>query len=166
MEFFLGVGTVDREVLGRNMVFHADKPVVKDYAEKVQQLSFDRFKGYITGFIDVCFLHEGKAYVLDWKSNFLGPNGEAYEQLDHVMFQHDYLLQYHLYVLAVHQHLQKKIPDYDYDEHFGGVIYPFLRGLKAGSSRGLYFDRPPKALICGLEKDMIETRETEGAFHG
>jgi exodeoxyribonuclease V beta subunit len=67
------------------------------------------------------------------------------------MVDHDYVLQYHFYVLALHRHLRSRIPDYDYERHFGGVVYVFLRGAVAGSTRGMFFDRPPVALIAAMD---------------
>jgi len=51
-----------------------------------------------------------------------------------------------LYVLALHRFLAARLPDYDYDRHVGGAAYLFLRGMDEGS-RGVFVDRPPRALI-------------------
>lgn len=45
------------------------------------------------------------------------------------MQAHRYDLQYQLYTLALHRYLRHRIADYNYDRHFGGVIYLFLRGV-------------------------------------
>jgi exodeoxyribonuclease V beta subunit len=55
-----------------------------------------------------------------------------------------------LYLLALHRQLQARLPDYDYDQHMGGALFVFLRGLSA-RTRGVYFSRPPRALIEQLD---------------
>jgi len=93
----------------------------------------------LKGFIDLVFRHNGRYYLLDYKSNWLGENGEAYtpEAMARAMQSHRYDLQYQLYTLALHRYLRHRIADYDYQRHFGGVIYLFLRGVD-GSSPGAW----------------------------
>jgi exodeoxyribonuclease V beta subunit len=81
----------------------------------------------------------------------------AYEELGTVMASHHYILQYHLYALALHLHLSKNWPDdaYHYETHFAKVIYPFLRGVQKQTDRGLYMDRPSFAMIQALEALLI-----------
>ncbi len=104
-------------------------------------------KGFMKGFIDLIFEMDNKFYILDWKSNYLGDKLEDYtvDKLETVMQKELYVLQYYIYTLAVNQYLSKKISDYDYDTHFGGVYYLFLRGV--GSNSGIFFDKPPKKLV-------------------
>lgn len=33
------------------------------------------------------------------------------------------------FIPALHRYLRHRIADYDYERHFGGVIYLFLRGV-------------------------------------
>ena len=59
------------------------------------------------------------------------------------MLEHNYYLQYHLYTLAADLFLERRLPSYDYQTHFGGVYYIFLRGIDPkDTSRGIYRDRP------------------------
>ena len=60
-------------------------------------------------------------------------------------------MQYTLYLLALHRLLKSRLDDYDYDEHVGGAIYLFLRGVQS-ESQGVFVDRPPKALILALDE--------------
>jgi len=110
--------------------------------------------GMLKGFIDLTFAHEGRYYILDWKSNWLGPDDGAYtaEALTDAMLEARYELQYVLYLVALHRHLRDRLPDYDYDRHIGGALYIFLRGIHASDSHGLYFDRPPRTLIETLDR--------------
>jgi exodeoxyribonuclease V beta subunit len=60
-----------------------------------------------------------------------------------------YRLQYLLYSVALDRYLARRLPGYDADLHFGGVLYLFVRGLRPGwcatdgRPAGLFFDRPP-----------------------
>ncbi len=43
---------------------------------------------------------------------------------------------------ALKKYLQVKIPDFNYEQHFGGVIYLFLRGVRQGSNSGIFNAKP------------------------
>jgi exodeoxyribonuclease V beta subunit len=130
------------------------------YAKYVKELGFDELHGYLRGFIDLVFRHQGKFYVVDYKSNYLGPRAEDYGQarLAEAMAHHHYYLQYHLYTVALHRHLAQRLAGYDYEQHFGGVYYLFLRGMAPAHAlrTGVYFDRPPRALIDELDRALRE----------
>ena len=113
-------------------------------------LNFRQVQGMLKGFIDLVFRHDGRYYLLDYKSNWLGENSEAYTQqaMASAMQLHRYDLQYQLYTLALHRYLRHRIADYRYDAHFGGVIYLFLRGVDANDPRsGVFSTRPAVELI-------------------
>jgi exodeoxyribonuclease V beta subunit len=103
----------------------------------------------MNGKIDLFFEHEGKYYILDWKSNFLGNSLEFYdtEHVKAAMYENNYNLQYLIYTVALTKYLQLRKTDFDYDTHFGGVIYLFLRGVRAEGQTGIYYTKPDKALI-------------------
>lgn len=108
----------------------------------------------LKGFIDLVFRHEGRYYLLDYKSNWLGESAEAYtrEAMAAAMQSHRYDLQYQLYTLALHRYLRHRIAGYDYERHFGGVIYLFLRGVEADNSQqGIFTTRPDAALISQMD---------------
>ncbi|MEO3741358.1 exodeoxyribonuclease V subunit beta [Kosakonia sp. WA-90] len=127
-------------------------------------LDFRDVRGMLKGFIDLVFRHNGRYYLLDYKSNWLGESAEAYTQeaMAAAMQSHRYDLQYQLYTLALHRYLRHRIPGYDYERHFGGVIYLFLRGVEAQNpQQGIFATRPDGALIAqmdalfaGLEQEM------------
>jgi exodeoxyribonuclease V beta subunit len=106
--------------------------------------------GILNGKIDLFFAHGGRYYLLDWKSNHLGNQPEAYhaEAVASAMEEHNYYLQYYLYCLAAYRYLKQRLPGFDYAQHFGGVYYLFLRGMRTGTSYGIYHHRP-------LEEDLI-----------
>jgi exodeoxyribonuclease V beta subunit len=126
-------------------------------------LSFYDLNGFIKGFIDLVFEHQGKFYVLDYKSNWLGTQQADYDRtgLDEAMLSHAYPLQYLLYSLALHRYLKLRLPDYDPARHFGGVYYLFLRGMQPewGQS-GVYFDPLSPEILKALDEAM------QGGEHG
>ncbi|MGM0692679.1 MAG: exodeoxyribonuclease V subunit beta [Pseudomonadota bacterium] len=115
-------------------------------------LERDRLNGMLKGFIDLVVEHEGRFYVIDWKSNHLGRDDEAYSEaaLAEAVREKRYDLQYSLYLLALHRLLGTRLPDYDIDRHLGGALYVFLRGQHA-PSRGVHRERPPRQLIEQLD---------------
>jgi exodeoxyribonuclease V beta subunit len=121
--------------------------------------------GMLKGFIDLVFCFEGRYYVLDYKSNYLGENERAYgkKALDQAMCEHRYDLQYVLYTLALHRLLKARLDGYDYGRDLGGVVYLFLRGVTS-AGQGVYRDKPPLALIEQLDDDFAG-KET-GHGHG
>ncbi len=125
-------------------------------------LDFRQVRGMLKGFIDLVFRHEGRYYLLDYKSNWLGEDREAYTRpaMEQAMRAHRYDLQYQLYSLALHRYLRHRLADYDYDRHFGGVIYLFLRGMDGQEGgQGIFTTRPVRPLIDGL--DQLFTGETQ-----
>ncbi|OEY72830.1 UvrD-helicase domain-containing protein [Salegentibacter salarius] len=101
--------------------------------------------GLLTGFIDLLFKHEDKFYILDWKSNYLGDDLSYYDgedQMKAAMNEGNYHLQYLIYSVAVKNYLEQRIPDFNYEEHFGGVIYVFLRGVRENKQTGIYTSKP------------------------
>jgi exodeoxyribonuclease V beta subunit len=111
-----------------------------------------RFNGMLKGFIDLVFEHNGQYYVLDYKSNTLGEEDDAYthQTMGDAILAKRYDLQYVLYLLALHRLLKARLPGYDYDRHIGGAVYLFLRGVNSASG-GAFTDKPPRALIEQLD---------------
>lgn len=126
------------------------------YAARLRALRFLPLRGFLKGFIDLVFEHEGRFYVVDYKSNHLGDHAGDYrrEKLAGAMTHHDYFLQYHLYVVAVHRWLASRVRGYDYDARFGGVHYLFVRGMSAAHpvGCGVFSDRPSRALVEALSE--------------
>ena len=112
--------------------------------------------GFLRGFVDLVVEHDGRWYVIDYKSNWLGPSPEDYsrEAVAAAMRASAYPLQYLLYLVALHRYLDLKLPGYDYERHVGGVFYLFVRGMDpaTGTERGVWFDRPAAAFVRGLDR--------------
>jgi exodeoxyribonuclease V beta subunit len=111
------------------------------------------FNGMLKGFIDLVFEHQGRYYVLDYKSNTLGDDDSAYvpDAMRAKILESRYDLQYVIYLLALHRLLKARLPDYDYDTHIGGAVYLFLRGCDAPGA-GAFTERPDKSLIESLDR--------------
>ena len=105
-------------------------------------------QGMLTGFMDLVFEHGGRFWVLDHKSNRL-PNYRP-DTLTEAVLDKRYEVQYTLYVLALHRLLRARWPGYDYDQHMGGAVYVFLRGIDTAHA-GVHAQRPPRALIDALD---------------
>ncbi|MFN2436849.1 MAG: hypothetical protein ABR513_07145 [Desulfotignum sp.] len=117
----------------------------KAYAKSLQDRDPNRLSGFIKGFIDLVVRHQGKFYLIDYKSNFLGDTYEDYgpASVTRAMETHHYVLQYHIYTKALHRYLSWRMNNYDPKKDFGGVLYLFIRGMhpdRPGS--GVFFDRP------------------------
>ncbi|HEY6879559.1 MAG TPA: 3'-5' exonuclease, partial [Polyangiales bacterium] len=130
------------------------------YAKYVKELGFEALHGFMRGYIDLVFRHHDRFYIVDYKSNWLGPKAEDYgqAQLAEAMAHHHYYLQYYLYTVAVHRYLGHRLARYDYDQHFGGVYYLFLRGMSPAHAprTGVFFDRPKRALVEELDRALRE----------
>src|SRR5690606_22173652 len=125
----------------------------KRYLDSLRTLQFEAYAGFLRGFIDLVYMHEDKIYALDYKSNYLGECYADYgaDALLGAMEQHHYLLQAVLYSVALHHYGELRIVGYDYDLHFGGMQYLFLRGMRPDlGENGVYSYRPQKDLILSL----------------
>ena len=146
MEFHLPVGALKRPELGRCLEKHGyDHRLAEDD---------DRIRGFLHGYIDLTARHDGRWYVIDYKSNRLGADLSAFseEALAEAMREHGYHLQYLLYLTALHRLLRLRLPDYDYDRHIGGAFYLFLRGMRPSApGSGVFRDRPSRACIEELD---------------
>ncbi len=106
-----------------------------------QPLSNKQLSGFLTGFIDLVCYYSGRYFVMDYKSNTL--DDYSPEHLTEAMREHNYGLQYWLYSLVLHYHLKQRLADYDFERHFGGIKYLFLRGMQQDlPESAIYSDRP------------------------
>lgn len=148
MEFNLPLSDVKTEDLNHLLDAHG--------YELSEPLAATTLSGLFRGFVDLVFEHEGKIYILDYKSNALGIDKAAYfwESMQDAMTRESYHLQYLLYGAAIHIYCQHYKPDYDYNSHFGGVYYLFLRGMSPlhEPGTGVFFHRPEFDCIDALAK--------------
>lgn len=131
MPFYLALQTTQIEHINTIL---ADCPAV-------QPLSRRKISGFLTGFIDLVCCYNGRYYVMDYKSNALSQYTQSY--LTQAMRDHNYGLQYWLYALVLHCALKNRLPDYQFERHFGGIKYLFLRGMQQEHPEsGVYSDSP------------------------
>ncbi|QBH26405.1 Exodeoxyribonuclease V beta chain [Vibrio vulnificus] len=82
------------------------------------------------------------------------------------MVDHRYDLQYQIYALALHRFLRSRLANYDYQLHFGGVYYLFLRGMDGESEHGIFSAKPSLDLLTEMDRliDGLEPqpRSTQG----
>ncbi len=111
-----------------------------------------RLEGLMTGLIDLTYRHDGRWYVLDYKSNRLPAYDAA--TLQRAMAHSEYDLQALIYTLALHRWLRFRLgAGYDYARDFGGIRYLFCRGLDAarGDSPGIHAQRFAPELVHALD---------------
>ena len=154
VEFHYPAGQLSLEGLNELLERHG-YPAVPDRGPE-DDLPRPLVDGYVKGYIDLVFEAHGRYYLADYKSNWLGNDLESYapDRLREVVRRELYTLQYVTYTLALHRLLRLRLPSYDYDEHVGGAYYLFLRGMRPehGATSGVFFDRPPRALIEELDE--------------
>ncbi|EJE3287632.1 exodeoxyribonuclease V subunit beta [Vibrio alginolyticus] len=161
MEFLLPIEVLSAPALNR--VIQRHDPL----SAKAGDLGFQTVQGMLKGFIDLVFEHQGKYYVLDWKSNHLGDDVTSYhgEALKSAMADHRYDLQYQIYALALHRFLRSRLANYQYEQHFGGVYYLFLRGMDGQSGHGIFAAKPTLDFLQEMDRlidgQVLETRSTQ-----
>ena len=152
MGFLFPAPSLDLAALRRLLVAHEYPDVA---------LEAGTLAGFIKGFIDMIVEHDGRFWIVDWKSNHLGNTPEAYgaRALDIAMADHAYHLQALLYTVALHRYLRGRLPNYDYDTHIAGYLYLFVRGVGPGwrsgeSPAGVHARRPARELVDALDRMM------------
>ena len=159
MEFYFPLLRIRPESIINIFKKYSQNKDIVDINTSMERLQFVPVKGFMKGFMDMVFRFQDRFYLVDWKSNFLGTRVEDYGRasLNQAMVDAHYVLQYHIYTLALHQYLCIRLPEYDYEKHFGGVYYIFLRGVDRdmGPDYGIYRDRPSLALVEALKEGLI-----------
>jgi exodeoxyribonuclease V beta subunit len=149
-----------------------DDPM-RAYADRLEApaLGDQLLRGYLSGSIDVV-LRIGAApryVVVDYKTNKLGRPGEPLTALDYTpaamteaMLHSHYPLQSLLYSVVLHRYLRWRQPAYDPEQHLGGVLYLYVRGmcgpdtpLVDGQPCGVFSWRPPAAMVVELS-DVLD----------
>jgi len=128
-----------------------------------------RLEGLMTGLIDLTYHHDGRWYVLDYKSNRL-PGYDA-GALARAMAHSEYELQALIYTVALHRWLRFRLgAQYDYTRDFGGVRYLFCRGLDAerdpspgAPSPGVFAWRFEPALVDAVDALFASHERPGGA---
>lgn len=134
--FYFPMNCAQRPALGRILAAHRGCKLAAPHSS----LAPHNLKGMMQGYIDLIYQWQGRFYLVDYKSNFLGPRFHDYdpERLEEDIRASFYDLQYLLYTLALHRYLKTKLSDYDPQHHLGGVHYLYLRGMAPGQQTGIY----------------------------
>lgn len=123
-------------------------PGKKEYINRLRGQYPD---GFLTGAIDLIFFHQGRYHILDWKSNYLGDSLPDYSnrQIEIIMEENLYTLQYSIYLVALHKYLEKRLKNYSFASHAGDVFYVFIRGTdpEISPETGIYRIKPDYSLI-------------------
>jgi len=144
-EFYFPMESASSTQLGDMLTEHRrDGALSSKVTQPVRLPSYQSLKGMMHGFIDLIFEHQGKFFVCDYKSSHLGDHFEQYNEinLQENIEGNYYDLQYLIYCLALHRHLQHALKDYDPELHFGGIYYFYLRGMTdddSHQSKGVYY---------------------------
>jgi len=156
LEYYFPLSAVEPAGVAEAFAVHAANPVVRNFSSAAAGLGFAGIRGFVRGFIDLVVEHAGRYSIIDWKSNWLGDAPTAYtpDALAADMVRHAYVLQYHLYAVALHRYLSLRLPGYEYERNFGGVRYVYVRGVDPSGAPGcgVFVDRPPRALIEALTR--------------
>lgn len=125
-------------------------------------------EGFVHGFIDLVFHYHEHYYLVDWKSNYFGDRYDDYnlERMEEEMNKSGYILQYHLYTVALNSYLRRCLGrKYNYQTHFGGVFYLFIRGIQPElitrntPPTGIYFVKPPEEEIRDWNRQLVGSDE-------
>ncbi|HET6527960.1 MAG TPA: exodeoxyribonuclease V subunit beta [Balneolaceae bacterium] len=151
------------------MEFYFDMKTVSH--QKVMQIignqnynSNSALTGFMKGYIDLTVQFDNRFYIIDYKTNFLGDQPEHYcpKSLLKEIQEKGYDLQYYIYTIAVHRYLKERLSDYHFEDHFGGVLYLFLRGINDDPNdfNGIHFDRPDFKTVSALD-DYLKRGEAQ-----
>ena len=150
------------------------------YADELSNtpLGDQPLRGYLTGSIDLTFRHDGRYYVVDYKTNRLGDIDlpltlDAYHpgRLAEAMMHSSYPLQAILYSVVLHRYLRWRLPGYEPGKHLGGVAYLYVRGMAGpdtpradGQPYGVFSWTPPAQLVVELSAALDGRRpgDTKG----
>ncbi|MEI3799685.1 MULTISPECIES: exodeoxyribonuclease V subunit beta [unclassified Chitinophaga] len=140
-------------VFKSNLLNNLSDDQVSVSVKRFSEYSNQELEGIMNGKVDLFFEHQGKYYILDWKSNYLGNSVADYDAagLAAAMNENNYHLQYFIYTVAVKKYLESRIPGFNYEKQFGGVIYCFVRGVRNVSGQGIFTTKPDLKKIRLLE---------------
>ena len=131
---------------------------LREHGLIVPDLAAQNITGFMKGSIDLVFEHQGQYFIADYKSNHLGHQLSDYQhdKLHTAMANNGYQLQAALYALALHRWLSHRLQHYQFEQHFGGVFYLFLRGMNGQGNQGVYAWRPTHELLNALNRIVGE----------
>ncbi len=156
LEFYYPLNLIQAKDIQNLFQRYSESMQIRFNPQQLNRLNFAPIQGLLKGYIDMIFEFAGKFYIVDYKTHFLGnkPIHYQFEQLNYIMQHEHYLLQYYIYSVALHRYLNLRLQHYDYNKHFGGVYYLFVRGMRPewGHKTGIFYDQPCQALVEDLSQ--------------
>ncbi|MCZ6806486.1 MAG: UvrD-helicase domain-containing protein [Deltaproteobacteria bacterium] len=164
LEFTMRVDEPDFVELSRILKEHGAPKGAPGYPDRLAAETPRTLKSFLRGFIDLVFEWQGRWYVADYKSNSLPSYGPA--SVTEAAERAHYLLQMQLYAAATNRYLDQRVPSYDPEHHWGGVLLLFLRGMRGAEVPGrapgatpaigftgssVFFERQTPALIQAVD---------------
>lgn len=128
----------------------------RGYAPRLAALRAQDLRGYLQGFMDRLAFRGDAWGVIDWKTNKLGDNAGAYapESMLACAMDSHYLLQTHLYLVALRRYLRAAAPA----ATLAGAWLIFLRAVGAGSSSGILHIQPGDELLDALDRLFFQSK--------
>lgn len=162
-EFYFPLNQVRWSALAGLLQQHRQQVARGKASHPVPGLQRAVLEGMMHGFIDLIFESDGRYYVADYKSTYLGVQFDNYNYtaLADNNQHHLYDLQYLIYALALHRYLRQSLPDYEPDVHFGGVYYLYLRGMhpQNAHSEGVFYTPLSASFLQALDQAFGETTD-------
>ncbi|HVA73771.1 MAG TPA: UvrD-helicase domain-containing protein [Acidimicrobiales bacterium] len=168
---------------------------LQGYAARLQAPGMhSELRGYLTGSLDLVLRAPAgsgggdrgdtvgggaggtvKYFVADYKTNRLGRSGGVLtawhyrpDALDAEMQHAHYPLQAILYSVALHRYLRWRVAGYRPEQHLGGVLYLFVRGMTGtdcpdvgGAPCGVFAWAPPSRMVTELS-DLLDGGDGRG----
>ncbi len=151
LEFTLSADEPRLDDLAELLAAHGAPCAAPDYHERLRTLDTQSLQRFLRGYVDLVFRWQGRWYVADYKSNKLA----AYDPgaVAEAMQRNHYLLQAQLYSAAAQRHLRQRVLDYDPEEHWGGALFLFVRGMRGtkDGSASVFFDRQSASLLQAVD---------------
>ncbi|QNW94501.1 UvrD-helicase domain-containing protein [Acinetobacter seifertii] len=124
-----------------------------EYGMEMPELLEARSARYLNGSIDLVYFDGQRYHIADYKSNYLGENLADYSgaSIAQSMSLASYWLQAGLYLVALHRYLKVKMQNYDIEQHLGGAIYLYLRGMNGEAEQGYYYWQPSTEFVLRLD---------------
>ena len=148
-----------KQILTNLRLGTASKPLPGEknsgFAEKKHRHSY-AIDGLLNGSIDLFFQEptSGRYFILDWKTNRLGISLEDYgdDAMAAEMLEAKYHLQFAIYSMVADEYMRSRLgARWDYQAHFGGAYYLFLRafGIEPNGRRdlGVFYHRPSPGFL-------------------
>ena len=117
-------------------------------------LAASHLHGMLHGFQDLVFEHDGRFWVMDYKASWLGQDDAAYtaDALYASVAANRYDVQGALYLLALHRLLRSRLgAAYAPEQHLGGALFFFLRGVDHPGTHGCFHLQPDAAFLDRMD---------------